>query len=90
VATGIASVAEFLARLRGGEKEPLLTRFLVAEMATSHYFDISAARRLLGYTPRFSVAAGMAETFGVPAAAYAVEGDALKSAERGSLGVDFL
>jgi len=69
VATGIASVAEFVARLRGGGKEPFLTRFLVGEMSTSHYFDISAAQRLLGYTPHFSVAAGMAETFGVRAAA---------------------
>ena len=63
VARGIAALCELWARLRGGAEEPLLTRFLVAEMATSHYFDISAARRDLGFVPRWSIAAAMERTF---------------------------
>jgi nucleoside-diphosphate-sugar epimerase len=43
-------------RLRG---EPPMTRFLAAQLATSHWFDISAARRDLGYQPRVSVSQGM-------------------------------
>lgn len=35
--------------------QPPLTRFLVEEMATDHYFDISAARKQLGYQPRYSI-----------------------------------
>ncbi|HRV08237.1 MAG TPA: NAD-dependent epimerase/dehydratase family protein [Acidobacteriota bacterium] len=31
--------------------EPPLTRFLVEELTTAHWFDISAAKRDLGYTP---------------------------------------
>ena len=30
-------------------------------MATDHWFDISAARRDLGYAPRITMAAGTAE-----------------------------
>jgi 2-alkyl-3-oxoalkanoate reductase len=39
--------------------EPRMTRFLAAQLATSHYFDISAARRDLGYDPKVSMADGM-------------------------------
>ena len=41
--------------------EPPTTRFVVKEMATHHWFDITAARRDLGYAPRVSMAAGTAE-----------------------------
>ncbi|MFI5358394.1 MAG: NAD-dependent epimerase/dehydratase family protein [Opitutales bacterium] len=41
--------------------EPPMTRFVAAELAKDHWFDISAARRDLGYTPRVSMAAGNAE-----------------------------
>lgn len=39
--------------------EPRMTRFLAAQLSTSHYFDISAARRDLGYAPRVSTEEGM-------------------------------
>ena len=45
-----------LLRLRG---EPPLTRFLAAELATSHYFNIGRARRDFGYEPKVSMAEGM-------------------------------
>jgi nucleoside-diphosphate-sugar epimerase len=46
-----------LLRLPG---EPRLTRFLVEQMSTAHWFNIDAARRDLGYEPRVSMAEGMA------------------------------
>lgn len=45
-----------LLRLRG---EPPMTRFLAAQLSTSHWFDISAAQRDFGYEPRVSTAEGM-------------------------------
>jgi nucleoside-diphosphate-sugar epimerase len=45
-------------RLRG---EPPLTRFVAAELAKDHWFNLTAARRDLGYVPRISMAAGTAE-----------------------------
>ncbi len=43
-------------RIKG---EPLMTRFLAAQLATSHYFDIARARRDLQYQPVISTAEGM-------------------------------
>ena len=39
--------------------DPPMTRFLAAQLATSHYFDISAAREHFGYAPRVSTDEGM-------------------------------
>ncbi len=38
--------------------EPPMTRFLASELAKDHWFDITAARRDLGYEPRISMAVG--------------------------------
>lgn len=43
-------------RLRG---ELRMTRFLAAQLALDHYFDISAARKDLGYVPRVTTAEGV-------------------------------
>jgi nucleoside-diphosphate-sugar epimerase len=54
---GVACEAAYrLLRLRG---EPPMTRFLAAQLAKSHWYDISAARRDLGYETRVSTAEGM-------------------------------
>jgi nucleoside-diphosphate-sugar epimerase len=53
-------VLELGARIIG--REPPLTRFLVSELATDHYFDISAARTKLGFQPRVTMAAGLQKT----------------------------
>jgi nucleoside-diphosphate-sugar epimerase len=39
--------------------EPAMTRFLAGQLSTSHWFDITAARRDLGYEPRVSVEEGL-------------------------------
>lgn len=36
--------------------EPRLTRFIASELAQSHYYDISAAKQDLGYTPQRTIA----------------------------------
>jgi nucleoside-diphosphate-sugar epimerase len=41
------------------DAEPPLTRFVAHELATAHWFDISAARHDLGYNPRVSIDEGL-------------------------------
>jgi 2-alkyl-3-oxoalkanoate reductase len=45
-----------LFRLRG---EPLMTRFLAAQLSQSHYFDITRAREDFGYAPKISTEEGL-------------------------------
>jgi nucleoside-diphosphate-sugar epimerase len=53
------SLCEAIFRLFRLKAEPPMSRFLAAQLATSHWFDVSAARRDLGYTPAISTAEGM-------------------------------
>jgi 2-alkyl-3-oxoalkanoate reductase len=55
----LGAACEAAYRLARVRSEPPMTRFLAAQLSTSHYFDISAARRDLGYEPLVSTAAGM-------------------------------
>ncbi|MBM4005269.1 MAG: NAD-dependent epimerase/dehydratase family protein [Planctomycetes bacterium] len=55
----IGAFLEFLHRAIGSDKEPRMTRFLAAQLAMDHYFDIRAAQRDFGYQPRISTAQGM-------------------------------
>jgi nucleoside-diphosphate-sugar epimerase len=48
--------AYWLLRLPG---EPPMTRFVAVQMSTAHWYDISAARRDLGYEPRVTVEEGL-------------------------------
>jgi nucleoside-diphosphate-sugar epimerase len=59
VAMALAYCFEAASWITGNEQEPRLTRFVVREMSTSHWFDISAARRDLGYVPRVSIDEGL-------------------------------
>lgn len=43
------------------KSEPPMTRFLAAQLARDHFFDITAARELLGYRPVISTDVGLAE-----------------------------
>ncbi len=57
----IGALLECGYRLAGITKEPPMTRFLAVQLAKSHYFDISAAIRDLGYNPRVSTKKGTEE-----------------------------
>jgi nucleoside-diphosphate-sugar epimerase len=39
--------------------EPMMTRFLAEQLSTTHFYDISAARRDFGYQPKVSVIEGL-------------------------------
>lgn len=41
------------------DREPPMTRFLASELSTAHWFDLSAARRDLGYEPRVKLEEGL-------------------------------
>jgi nucleoside-diphosphate-sugar epimerase len=53
-AYAIGAAMEAAYRLLRVEREPIMTRFLAVQLGKDHFFDISAARRDLGYTPRVS------------------------------------
>jgi len=55
----IGSLCEKTYRILRRGSEPPMTRFLAAQLATSHWFDISAARRDFGYEPLIGTAEGM-------------------------------
>lgn len=58
-ALAAAGACEKLWRALGKRSEPPLTRFLVSQLTTAHWFDISAAKRDLGWKPRVSIEDGM-------------------------------
>jgi nucleoside-diphosphate-sugar epimerase len=62
----VALLAARLMEIAGalGGKEPLLTTYTVGILARTQTYDISAARRDLGYNPLISVAEGIERTLG--------------------------
>jgi nucleoside-diphosphate-sugar epimerase len=56
----VGAVFETLYRWLGIKSEPPMTRWAARELATSHWFDISAAKRDLGYVPGISIEEGLA------------------------------
>lgn len=60
-ARAAGAVCEALWSMLPLRTEPPLTRFVATELAKDHWFDISAARRDLGYAPRVTMAAGTTE-----------------------------
>jgi nucleoside-diphosphate-sugar epimerase len=50
---------EWLYRALRLSGEPPMTRFVAVQMSTSHWYDISAARRDLGYEPKVTVEEGL-------------------------------
>ena len=46
-------------RMLGKESEPPMTRFVAHQVSTSHWYDISAAKRDLGYEPSVTIQQGL-------------------------------
>lgn len=60
-ASAVGAICEALWRLLPVQSDPPMTRFVAAELAKDHWFDLTAARRDLGYAPRVSMTDGTAE-----------------------------
>ncbi len=54
----VGAILESAYRLLPLRGEPRLTRFLVEELSTAHWFDITAARETIGYRPQVSMEEG--------------------------------
>ncbi|QDV44833.1 3 beta-hydroxysteroid dehydrogenase/Delta 5--_4-isomerase [Stieleria neptunia] len=61
VAYAVGAALEAASRLTGRQTEPVMTRFVAAQLAKDHYFDISAAKERLGYKVRVSMDQGLQE-----------------------------
>lgn len=61
LAYAIGWVLEWVYKGLGIASEPRMTRFLANELSRSHWFDISAAKRDLGYVPEVSLTEGLKE-----------------------------
>lgn len=59
VAYSAGWMLETVYRVLGRQQEPLMTRFVAAQLAKDHYFDISAAKERLGYKVRISMQEGL-------------------------------
>ena len=55
----VAWASEKIHALSRAEGDPRMSRWMVRQLTTSRWFDISAARRDLGYEPRVSLEEGM-------------------------------
>ncbi len=60
----IGATLEGVCRLLGVRSEPRMTRFLALQLAKSHHFNISAARRDFGYVPKISIEEGVRRLVG--------------------------
>jgi 2-alkyl-3-oxoalkanoate reductase len=58
-AYGLGALCEWIYGLLHIRHEPPMTRFVARELATSHWFDIQAAKTDLGYTPKISIEEGL-------------------------------
>jgi len=58
-AWALGALCEAVYSAAGLQREPPMTRFLALQLGRSHYFNISAARKDLGYRPAVQTAEGM-------------------------------
>jgi len=60
VALAAGAVVEAAWTLLRRDDDPPMTRFLARQLATAHHFDLTAARRDLGWEPRVTLDEGLA------------------------------
>ncbi len=56
----LGALLETVYRFVGSQSEPPMTRFVARQLSTSHWYDLTAAKRDLGYQPRVTVEEGLA------------------------------
>ncbi len=59
LAMAVATLVEGVWRLTRRRSDPPLSRFVVDHLSTAHWYDLSNARRDLGYEPRISISQGL-------------------------------
>lgn len=59
LAYAVSCCMEAVYTIFGVKKEPPLTRFVVHQFSTAHWFDISAAKKDLGYVPKINNEEGL-------------------------------
>jgi nucleoside-diphosphate-sugar epimerase len=59
VVWGVGAALEASYKMLGIKREPPMTRFVAKELATAHWFNISAAKRDLGYRPGHTIREGL-------------------------------
>lgn len=59
LAHALGAVLETAYGAVGAQTEPPLTRYLAEQMSTANWYNIAAAKRDLGYTPRVSIVEGL-------------------------------
>jgi len=59
-AYAVGGLLEGIHRALGIRSEPIMTRFVARQLATAHWYDLTAARRDLGFEPTVSIDEGMA------------------------------
>lgn len=60
VARAAGAVVEAVWAVAPGHDEPPMTRFLAEQLSTAHWFDLTATRRALSWTPRVGIEEGFA------------------------------
>lgn len=59
LAFGLGALLEWGYHLLSKKEEPMMTRFVARQLSTSHYFNIDAAKKDLGYQPLVTIEQGM-------------------------------
>lgn len=59
-----AAALELLYNITRRKNEPPITRWIASELTTSHWFNISKAKRDLNYEPKISLEVGLKKMFG--------------------------
>jgi nucleoside-diphosphate-sugar epimerase len=59
VAWAVGGVLEAVYRWTGRADEPMMTRFVARQLSTDHFYDLTAAKRDLGYIPTVSTEEGL-------------------------------